>query len=62
MDASNTWSAASFFCPGCLATLPPLQCGLRNTSEFISHVSPGNHQHHAPWLASSLLGATEPIM
>ncbi|XP_022624124.1 protein CNPPD1 [Seriola dumerili] len=62
MEASHTWSTASFFCPGCLATLPPLQCGLKNTSALFTHGSPDNHQRHAPWLASSLLGATEPSL
>lgn len=52
-----TWSAASLFCPGCLATLPPLQCGLRNTSNLHSHGPLGNHL--APSLGSSLLGGME---
>ena len=59
METSQTWSAASFFCPGCLATLPPLQCGLKNTSTLFSHSPPDTHQHQKPWLASTLLGATE---
>lgn len=53
VDPHQTWSTASFFCPGCLATLPPLQCGLRNTSTMPTH---SHHQHHAPWWASGLLG------
>ncbi|XP_056226881.1 protein CNPPD1 [Seriola aureovittata] len=62
MEVSHTWSTASFFCPGCLATLPPLQCGLKNTSALFTHGSPDNHQRQALWLASSLLGATEPSL
>lgn len=58
---ADSWSAASFFCPGCLATLPPLQCGLKNASTLVAHAPAGGRQHRAPWLAgSSLLGATEP--
>ncbi|XP_035533589.1 protein CNPPD1 [Morone saxatilis] len=60
-ESPQTWSPASFFCPGCLATLPPLQCGLRNTSS-LSTQGPLYHQHHAPWLASSLLGGPEPSL
>ncbi|XP_056286993.1 protein CNPPD1 [Pseudoliparis swirei] len=59
LDAPRTWSPVSFFCPGCLASLPPLPCGLRNTSTVFSHAPIGNHQRHAPWLASSLLGGAE---
>lgn len=55
MESPQTWSTASFFCPGCLASLPPLQCGLRNTSTPFTHGPLGNRQRHAPWLASSLL-------
>ncbi|XP_040888414.1 protein CNPPD1 [Toxotes jaculatrix] len=62
MEDSQTWSAASFFCPGCLATLPPLQCGLKNTSALFIHGPPENHQHHASLLAPSLLGAAEPSL
>ncbi|GLD67425.1 protein CNPPD1 [Lates japonicus] len=62
MENSQTWSAASFFCPGCLATLPPLQCGLKNTSTLFTHGPPENHQRQAPWLASGLLGAAEPSL
>ncbi|CAN9498420.1 unnamed protein product [Ophioblennius macclurei] len=29
---TQPWSAASFICPGCLATLPSLHCELRNAS------------------------------
>ncbi|XP_053170745.1 protein CNPPD1 [Scomber japonicus] len=54
MESPQTWSTASFFCPGCLASFPPLQCKLRNTSTPFVHGPLGNHQHHAPWLASSL--------
>lgn len=61
MEASQTWSPASFFCPGCLASLPPLQCGLRNTSTFSTHGRLDN-QRHAPWLASSFLGGAEPSL
>ncbi|XP_069022561.1 protein CNPPD1 [Embiotoca jacksoni] len=54
------WSAASFICPGCLATLPPLQCELKNTSALLVHGPLVHHQHHASWLSSSFLGAAEP--
>ncbi|TDG96209.1 hypothetical protein EPR50_G00237610 [Perca flavescens] len=57
MEAPQTWSPVSFFCPGCLASLRPLQCGLRNTSTLVAHGSLDNH--HATWLASSLLGWAE---
>ncbi|XP_071779899.1 protein CNPPD1 [Centroberyx gerrardi] len=61
LETPQTWSAASLFCPGCLASLPPLQCGPRNTtSTLIAHGPLDNHQHHAPWLASSLLGGAAP--
>ena len=62
MEAPQTWSPASFLCPGCLATLPPLQCGLRNTSALGRQGPLDNHQRHAPWLASSLLGGAEPSL
>ncbi|XP_070813750.1 protein CNPPD1 [Chaetodon trifascialis] len=62
MEAPQTWSPASFFCPGCLASLPPLQCGLRNTSAVSTQGPLGNHQRQAPWLASSLLGGAEPSL
>eukprot|EP00064_Thunnus_orientalis_P023101 superscaffoldBa00008414_g23329 len=54
MESPQTWSTASFFCPGCLAFLPPLQCGLRNTSTPFAHGPLDNHQRHAAWPASSL--------
>ncbi|XP_037330943.1 protein CNPPD1 [Pungitius pungitius] len=54
IETPRAWSPVSFFCPGCLASLPPLQCGLRNASE--------NHQRCAPWLASDLLGGAEPSL
>lgn len=54
MEGPQTWSTASFFCPGCLAFLPPLQCGLRNTSTPFAHGPLDNHQRHAAWPASSL--------
>nr|XP_046238203.1 protein CNPPD1 [Scatophagus argus] len=60
MEATQTWSPASFFCPGCLASLPPLQCGLRNTSALFSQGP--IHNHHAPWLVSSLFGGVEPSL
>nr|XP_020447756.1 protein CNPPD1 [Monopterus albus] len=60
MELSQTWSIAASFCPGCLATLPPLQCGLRNTSSLFPHSPVVNHQRHVPWLAPSLQGAVEP--
>lgn len=53
VESSQAWSAVSFFCPGCLATLPPLQCGLRNTSSLFPHGSLDNHNHRALWLASN---------
>lgn len=59
-ETSPHWSAASFICPGCLATLPPLQCGLRNTSALLIQGPLDNHQHRASWLSSGLLGAPEP--
>ncbi|KAK2856836.1 hypothetical protein Q5P01_005571 [Channa striata] len=60
MEASQTWSAVSFFCPGCLATLPPLQCGHRNTSSLI-HSGPDrtNQHHHAQWLTPNLIGVLD---
>ncbi|XP_026157671.1 protein CNPPD1 [Mastacembelus armatus] len=60
VETSQTWSTASYFCPGCLATLPPLQCGLRNTSSLLTHGPFDNHQGHVPWLFSNLFGAVEP--
>jgi len=54
MESPQTWSTASFFCPGCLASLPPLQCRLRNTSTPFAHGPLDNHQRHAAWPASSL--------
>ncbi|XP_026219880.1 protein CNPPD1 [Anabas testudineus] len=54
METSQAWSAASFFCPGCLATLPPLQCGLRNTSSLFTN-GPLNNHRHVPCLVSKLL-------
>ncbi|XP_056157303.1 protein CNPPD1 [Lampris incognitus] len=61
-ETSQTWSATSLFCPGCLASLPPLQCGPRNTSSkaLLSHGPLNNHQHHAPWLAPSLIEGSTP--
>lgn len=57
-DVEAPWSPVSFLCPGCLASLPPLQCGLRNTSTLFTHGPLDNHR--ALWLASSLLGGAEP--
>lgn len=62
MEELQTWSPASFFCPGCLASLPPLQCGLRNTSAVFTQGPLDNHQRQAPWLASSLLGGAQPSL
>ncbi|KAM9333980.1 protein CNPPD1 [Symphorus nematophorus] len=62
MDTSQTWSPASFFCPGFFVSLPPLQCGLRNTSALFTKGPLDNHQRHAPWLPSSLLGGAEPSL
>ncbi|XP_031708170.1 protein CNPPD1 [Anarrhichthys ocellatus] len=59
VETPQTWSSVSFFCPGCLASLPPLQCGLRNTSTVFAHGPVDNHRRHAPWLAPSLLGGAE---
>uniref|UniRef100_UPI0037E90D8D protein CNPPD1 n=1 Tax=Semicossyphus pulcher TaxID=241346 RepID=UPI0037E90D8D len=61
-EAPQTWSPASYLCPGCLAALPPLQCGLRNTSALFTRGPFDNNQRHAPWLASSLLGGAEPSL
>lgn len=58
VEAPQTWSPASFFCPGCLASLPPLQCGLRNTSTLSAHGPLDHHRLHAPWLASNFLEPT----
>lgn len=58
MDA--TWSPTSFFCPGCLASLPLLHCGLRNNSALATHGRVDNQQCHRAWLASSFLGEIEP--
>ncbi|KAM9836169.1 protein CNPPD1 [Aulostomus maculatus] len=57
VDSPQTWSTASFLCPGCLSTLPPLQCGLRNTSTSFSlgHL----RNRHAPWLAPTLFGGAD---
>ncbi|KAM7375111.1 hypothetical protein PAMA_014274 [Pampus argenteus] len=54
MESPQTWSSASFLCPGFLASFPPLQCRLRNTSTPL-----GNHQRHAAWLASSLFEGSD---
>ncbi|XP_019963607.1 protein CNPPD1 [Paralichthys olivaceus] len=59
VETTRTWSAASFFCPGCLATLPPLHCELKNTSALITRGSSHSHQRHVPFLASDLLRASE---
>lgn len=61
-EASQSWSAASCICPGCLATLPRPQCGLRNTSTILIHGSLDNNQHRASWLAYSLSGAAAPTL
>ncbi|XP_028280534.1 protein CNPPD1 isoform X2 [Parambassis ranga] len=60
--ASQSWSAGSFICPGYPATLPPPQCGLRNTSTILIHGSLDNNQHRASWLAYSLSGAVAPTL
>ncbi|XP_053744209.1 protein CNPPD1 [Synchiropus splendidus] len=54
-DKAHTWSAASYFCPGCLATLPPLQCGLRNTTALCTNRAHGSH--HATLISTNLLRA-----
>nr|XP_040035576.1 protein CNPPD1 [Gasterosteus aculeatus aculeatus] len=59
-ETPRAWSPASFFCPGCLASFPPLQCGLRNTSTAHGPREDHQHQHRAPWLASGLLGGAQP--
>ncbi|XP_029376349.1 protein CNPPD1 [Echeneis naucrates] len=56
---SQTWSAASFFCPGCLAMLSPLQCGLKNTSALFAYGPPDNHQHEALWQEPSFPAAKD---
>lgn len=62
MESSQTWSTASFLCPGCLASLPALQCGLRNTSALFTQGPLNHHQHHAPWLTLNLFGGAEPSL
>ncbi|KAI3365945.1 hypothetical protein L3Q82_009777, partial [Scortum barcoo] len=62
MEAPQTRSPASFFCPGCLASLPPLQCSLRNASTLSPHAPLDNHQRHALLLASSFLGGEGPSL
>lgn len=57
MEAPHTWSAASFLCPGCLASLPPLQCGNSSTLFARDH-----HQRHTPWFSHSLLEGAEPSL
>ncbi|XP_030011209.1 protein CNPPD1 [Sphaeramia orbicularis] len=62
-EAPQSWSAVSLFCPGCLATLPPLQCGLKNTSSSRStHEHFVKDQRHVPWLSSRVLGGVEPAL
>lgn len=58
-QTSQAWSAASFLCPGCLATLPPLQCGLRNTSSLFTHVPLDDNHRNAPCLTSKLFGSPD---
>lgn len=62
LEASQTWSPVSLICPDCLATLPPLECGLRNTSSVLIHGPLENHRHHSSWLSSSLFGAAKPSL
>lgn len=63
METSQTWSTASYFCPGCLATLQPLQCGFKNTSALYTRVSQDNHQDSSLWqITSSLVKATLPSL
>lgn len=57
-EASPTRSPAASFCPGWLASLPPLQCGLRNSSTLLANGALGNHR--VPWLASGLIGGAGP--
>lgn len=59
-EMEATWSPTSLFCPGCLASLPLLHCGLRNNSALTTHGPVDNQQCHRPWLASSFLGGIEP--
>ncbi|KAF7654864.1 hypothetical protein LDENG_00063580 [Lucifuga dentata] len=61
-EASPTWSATASFCPGCLTSLPPLQCGPRNTTSTLLSRGPLCGRHHAPWLASSLVGGAAPSL
>ncbi|XP_068165432.1 protein CNPPD1 [Antennarius striatus] len=58
----QAWSPASYFCPGCLASLPSLPCRLRNISAQFTKGHLDNHHLNAPWLASSLLGGVEPSL
>ncbi|KAM4602083.1 protein CNPPD1 [Polymixia lowei] len=61
LETPQTWSAASLFCPGCLASLPPLQCSPRNTSSSLfTHGPLDNRRHGTPWLVSGLLGGGTP--
>lgn len=66
-ETAQIWSPVSYFCPGCLGSLPLLQCGLRNTSTVFARGPNHNHQHHAQWLGraepglDSHLGGFPPI-
>ncbi|XP_061571883.1 protein CNPPD1 [Cololabis saira] len=57
-ELSHSWSSAYFICPGCLPTLPRLQCGIRNISALLKPGAIENHRQ-ASWLSSDLLGARE---
>ncbi|XP_030606994.1 protein CNPPD1 [Archocentrus centrarchus] len=62
VEASQTWSPVSLICPGCLATLSPLECGLRNTSSVLIHGPLENHRPHSSRLSSSLFGTAKPSL
>lgn len=59
-EDSQSWSVASFISATCLATLPPLPCGLRNTSSIHVHGHLDNHEYPASWPSSSPPGAAKP--
>ncbi|KAM3585745.1 uncharacterized protein V6R79_026031 [Siganus canaliculatus] len=62
MENSQTWSPASFLCPGCLASLSALQCGVRNSSAQFTQGPLANHQHRLSWLGSNLFKGAEPSL
>jgi len=58
MEAPQTWSSASLFCPGCFATLPHLQCRFGNTSALLGPGPIDDHQQLSV-LSSSLRRSAE---